>query len=950
VAAFLLTIVIFAFWSISGYALIWGLYTRRNLMQSALLAPAVGAATTALTVTTLNSAGAPVRYGGPAATVLLVCLCGFMLWRYRPIVPMRRLLPFAIVLVTAAVVTGYPMFRYGFNWVSYGNDDMANYSLGAKLFLDHGAFAIPAAGDIINDRDASLFYWVFLIVGAMRHGAEETLAWALSMTGLSSHQAFMPVILAFHLVLIAAAGALVLQSRRFRSAALLVCLAMAFSALTTLGALYQLYGQVTGLGAFTATCAVLLRPLGSRKSTAALAGILTAGTALFYPEVVPFLALSFVAYHGLAIARGQTTLRDIGQCLWPTIIFSIIFLNVSVFAAGVTLIGQSRAIAPRPGSVDVLFPYYLMPSGLAYIWGFHAIGQAAVGRLLDVGIISGGILLIFVFIASLSQAWRAYPAAIVYLVMSVVGIQLFRVQNDFGTYKIAMYIQPFLLSVSAVAWLNLHKCLSRFVLGKSVSVCLLAIILGWGASAQLFYTQRSMGEGGEAGLIELPYASSEGLIEQLMALPSESRAYLSDTSNVVLAKFESLYQPVFFVAKDFLAGYVSPPATKYDPFDRIYRDDVQNFGKQRAAHFKSALFDMHGALPSSNRFQFRRESLDAELPFIEIGTRTSVLNRRNKPVGRGLARQREKTNYLMFVASEFGNSSYLLGEERADRPAGRVAMYQIEPDYFFRDRSMVSLGRDSLFRVLNSTRPLRMAVEYTASLNGDHDNRIPAASTIGDQRHMFSVEGRGSARLFSSPLAPQEIEGGEYVALDMGSWGWTFPDRRSRIMRLYGNDLMSDTRKIVGFARDISLVSVAEYASLNAPTAIQSFPNDLGNKNLEYCGIYEDGWIAESSYAVLSRPERSPSLVVSLWIPVLKGRPASNWAALLLDGSEVGRQSTSSGSVSFRIGVQAPGRHRVELRFDRAENLPQPDNRPVSAQVRYMGFQPNRSETVQDKH
>lgn len=948
-AAFLLTIVIFAFWSISGYALIWGLYTRRNLMQSALLAPAVGAATTALTVTTLNSAGAPVRYGGPAATVLLVCLCGFMLWRYRPIVPMRRLLPFAVVLVTAAVVTGYPMFRYGFNWVSYGNDDMANYSLGAKLFLDHGAFAIPAAGDIINDRDASLFYWVFLIVGAMRHGAEETLAWALSMTGLSSHQAFMPVILAFHLVLIAAAGALVLQSRRFRSAALLVCLAMAFSALTTLGALYQLYGQVTGLGAFTATCAVLLRPLGSRKSTAALAGILTAGTALFYPEVVPFLALSFVAYHGLAIARGQTTLRDIGQCLWPTIIFSIIFLNVSVFAAGVTLIGQSRAIAPRPGSVDVLFPYYLMPSGLAYIWGFHAIGQAAVGRLLDVGIISGGILLIVVFIASLSQAWRAYPAAIVYLVMSVVGIQLFRVQNDFGTYKIAMYIQPFLLSVSAVAWLNLYQRLRRSVIGRSFSICLLMTVVGWGAGAQWFYSQRGMGEGGE-GLVELPYASRDGLVGQLVALPEQTQAFLSDAGNVVLAKFEAFYRPAYFVTEDFFLAFLATPEASYNPFSRIYHDEVRTLVEQRAAHFENALFDMHGALLSSNRFQFRRESLDAELPLIETGSRATVLNRRVSAETIRLACQCETTNYLLFVASQFGNSYYLLGEERADRPAGRVSMYQIEPDYFFHDRSMVSLGRDSLFRVLNSTRPFRMAVEYTASLNGDHDNRIPAASTIGDQRHMFSVEGRGSARLFSPPMEPQKIEGGDYVALDMGSWGWNFPEHRSKIMSLYGNQILGDQRKIVGFARDISLVSAAEYASLNAPASLQSFPDDLGNKNLEYCGIYEDGWIAESSYAVLSRPEGTPSLVVSLRIPILKGRLASNWAALLLDGSEVGRQSTSSGSVTFRIPVEPPGRHRIELRFDRAESLPAPDNRPVSAQVRYMGFQSGRSETLQDKH
>ncbi len=312
-----------------------------------------------------------------------------------------------------------------------------------------------------------------------------------------------------------------------------------------------------------------------------------------------------------------------------------------------------------------------------------------------------------------------------------------------------------------------------------------------------------------------------------------------------------------------------------------------------------------------------------------------------------VARQSEKTNYLLFVASQFGNSYYLPG---LDRRAGRVSMYQIERDYFFRDATMVSLGRDSLFRILNATRPLRLVVEYTASLNGDHDNRIPAASVIGNRRHMFLVEGRGSARLFSSPLVPQGIEGGDYVALDMGSWGWEFPNHRSKIMSLYGNDILDDARHVVGFARDVSLVSDTEYTSLSAPTALQWFPKDLGDKNLEYCGIYEDGWIGESSYAFLRRPEGSSSLVVSLSIPAIKGRRASDWAALLLDGKEVGRQATSAGSVTFKIPVEAPGRHRIELRFDRAENLQEPDNRPVSAQVRYMGFQSDRSETLQDKH
>src|SRR5882762_9075076 len=122
--AFALVIAVFFFWSVVGLALVSRLYSRRNLLQSVLLAPVTGLVATALLVTWINCAGIPVRYGGPAATLLLIALTAWLLTRYPPIIPVRRLLPFAGVLLLAVLAIGYPMFRFGFNWVSYGNNDM----------------------------------------------------------------------------------------------------------------------------------------------------------------------------------------------------------------------------------------------------------------------------------------------------------------------------------------------------------------------------------------------------------------------------------------------------------------------------------------------------------------------------------------------------------------------------------------------------------------------------------------------------------------------------------------------------------------------------------------------------------------------------------------------------------------------------------------------------------
>ena len=183
--AFALVILIYSFWSFVGLGLVSTLYRRPNLLQSALLWPVSGLAATVLLVAWLNTAGLPVRYGGPIATASLLVLSAAVLRRRRPVIPARRLLPFAGAVLVAAVATGYPLLRFGFNWVSYCNDDMANYCLGAKLFLNHAQFSVPSARDILADRDGSLPYWFFYIVRAIRHGADQLLAWLVSCTGLS---------------------------------------------------------------------------------------------------------------------------------------------------------------------------------------------------------------------------------------------------------------------------------------------------------------------------------------------------------------------------------------------------------------------------------------------------------------------------------------------------------------------------------------------------------------------------------------------------------------------------------------------------------------------------------------------------------------------------------------------------------------------------------------------
>jgi hypothetical protein len=944
-AAFAVVIFIFSFWSLVGFALLATLNKQSYLLQNALLSPATGVAASVVLVVWLNCLGLPVRYGGPTATAALIALSFLLLRRARPAVSLRSLLPFAGVLFLAAIATGYPFLKYGFNWISYGNDDMTNYCLGAKFFLNNGQYAQPPVKDVIMDRDASLLYWSFYIVGAVRHGVDELLAWVASCTGLTTSQAFMPLILALHLVLIASAGSLVAQNARYRTAALVSSLVLALSALTTLGTTYQLLGQVGGLGMLAANCTILLRPATNRRPAEwLLAGLLAAGMGMIYPEVTPFLAAAFVIYHISLMCSGKESISTVALGLLLALISSAVFLNISAVTTGITLLSQSSVgTAGTPKSL-VLFPYYLTPAGFAYLWGFQAVNQQPSGFVLDLSILGGLVLFLLAIAATVWISLQRHPIAFMCLVMISVALYLFHKGSDFGLYKIAMYIQPFLIGCLIIGWTRVYYEPDGNGWRRLWLLPLLVVVI-WGFQGQLAYSTASLGRVG-GGLVELPDASSSGLLSKLSDIGREStRPILSDTPNVVLAKFESAYHgPIYFVTKDFFGsifGRAPKIFAKWNLFDRVFGAAVLEAVDQRSAQFRRNAFDTHGALPMPDWFSVR--SGTGKLTELLISSpKLSIVNRRRGAAdGRDLVQLVQTTamrNYLLFVASTFGNSYYLAG---MDRPAGRVSMYQPERDYFFPGETMMSLGRFALFRVLSPSAPIRMTLEYTASLNSDKDNRIPAASVIGDSWRSFAVQGRGSARLFSPPMELQRIDGNQYIALDMGGWGWSFPEHRSKLMSLYGRDVPLDGRRIVGFARDISVISDEEYNALVAPERLERFPANLANRALEYSGIYEDGWVAESSYAVLNEFEGRHFLRISLMVPAVSGRPTASSVSVDIDGREVGRKALMSGPVSIRYPVDGLGKHRVALRFDRAVGLPDPDNRPVSAQLQFLGFIPD---------
>jgi hypothetical protein len=130
------------------------------------------------------------------------------------------------------------------------------------------------------------------------------------------------------------------------------------------------------------------------------------------------------------------------------------------------------------------------------------------------------------------------------------------------------------------------------------------------------------------------------------------------------------------------------------------------------------------------------------------------------------------------------------------------------------------------------------------------------------------------------------------------------------------------------------------WARLVPPRSVATFPADLANTALEYAGVHQDGWLAESAFFGLDQPSAPSLLVVRGMVPLLDDPGFTTELQVLVDGQEVARQQPGLGD--FEVRVPAPpgaGRRRVGLRFSASQQLPEAVPRQVSALLRFVGFE-----------
>lgn len=925
-SAFLFTLGIFSFWALIGFAVISVFNPQLRVLQSILVCPSVGVAGTILLVFFINRLGVPVQNFGAILVPTLAIGAAVILAVKRPIFPAKQLLPIFGILVIGLCLIAWPMFRYSFYWLSFCNDDMANYCLAAQRFLNHGFFDQPNLQNIFAGKDYSLVYWFMHVAANTRSGSELMLATVWAFSGFNAHQVFMPTIIALHLVLIAGVGALVAGMSSTKRAPLIAMGLLALSPVITVGTLYQLIGQVGGSVLLTASVTLMYRPMRTSKILLLVPGCVPASltfSAIFiwYPEVLPFFALGWVLYLLLLVkSRAQRGWK----ILLPALIVGsmvLLMLNKYVITSLMFMMVQASAGMRSADLSTTMFPFFLVPKGIAAIWGLIPIHGDIREPLLSLPIAAGLLLFFWLGRHVLPRQIKQVEGPVsMLLVMLAMGLLLFFRNNDFGLYKLAMIAQPFLIGVVAIE-------LGQMKLNRKPHLVLIAFATMLPITiSQFSYVWKSTGES-SSGFIQIPNASSAKVNMQFNELlckiqkeTNEPRLIISETSNVVLAKFQALYGnglQLLFPARNYfkyIATFSNASLSVQQMAARVNQYSLKSLGDNQL-----------------DVLRVPREK-GANVLHIYTGMKSEIFNSYfgNTNQDHYFTISFAPVNLLRFIHSSLGNH-YYLGDKRV------TAFYQMENDPMFTGQKFASLGRHLLFCVINPSKQPRMVMELTSTVVRQFHSELPLPTVQGIRVRFV---GRGSGRVFSDPLSPAFIDEIPYLPVDMGRDGKRFPRSEYGLMLLYGRDVSLDSRRITTFGRDISLVSEEQYQAIHPPASLHNFPGDLGNKNLEYSGIYEDGWISERSFFVLSPEISSKILTVKGIVPQIDNPGFSTVLQISIDGNQV--VSKKLGLGNFEVQVQATkinSKHRIDINFSKYQQLPGVDGRIIGGKIDFIGYQ-----------
>lgn len=892
---------------------------RREFSLAALLTtPAIGFGVFLLVVFACSYAGVATGAAAlPAALALLVAAAVVLAIR-RPAIDRRDALIAACGVLGVYVIVGWPLAGFGTDWVGFLNGDMTFYIASATNFQAFSLFQVPSLETAL--RHADLYRWTAPIYayGAQRPGWEVLLAAGAAVGKLSAARAYMALALAVHAAVVLAVASLVAQRRIMAAFAVgVLCISPMLSYSTYMGLVPQQLGTALWC-VFLAWSSLADVPLRARLFVLPVSA---AAGALVYPELAPFVALAIII-----LAIGRRTFP------WPAVTGGALGLVLLGPYAPVTLFFALASLFSGGSAKTIghVFTPILEPVGAANIWGLLPVSEAPDALVTQFAIAAGLLATLAYAVYAARSLRKPEPCIAIVVPLAVVSFMLIVRGSDFGAFKAALYSVPFVgaslaASASRRAWTR-----------AAVAAYVVAAL-----PVQIHYASSALGDLSSSRFVSAPGATARHVLSDI-----ERSAHAKATALVVDSPLSQIAELAALNAGDAPVWSLDAPSGDLlqfalpvslhpvitDDGRRLsaaqYVRDVSRSPRLRTAGVYLPVGDATASLSVAPQDAAARTD-DAAVLFY---SRLTVLN--GEDHGGALVRSaplRDVRNHLAFTESSIGTSGANNGA-----PIRFRSFYELQQDPFLRGALAQPVGRYLVFSVLKPTARVRMRVEFSSTALGDGADKLPPARVSGDGTLALPIVGRGAARVYSPPLAVALRERRAFVGIDMGVNPKRLPDRRRGMWLLFGRSVPYDPREFVTYARDISLVDAAD--PLPPAPAEASFPAAIHDPALQFSGIYEDGWIAERSFAVLNHRAGDDVLHVRFMLPG-RDRSASR-CTVLLDGREATSFGVVPGEADEVIDASrlTAGPHRVELRFDRAFALGPDDSRPASAKLEDLAF------------
>jgi len=806
-------------------------FTRDKLkIHSPLLFPAIGLATVSTEIHLANEFG----LNGLQNTKFILIPAVFGCFILTAVTLLKTVRVKNLVFSIPFLIATWPLLKFNWSWMATSNDDMANYVLGAKYFLNNSLK--ETAETAINSRDYSEFYGERFTIFHYRTGAEEYLSATSFFQGGNTLASYMPTICGLWIIL--TLTTLTLASNRTRKNPIkmfFLVLFLASSPLTLAGINFQLLSQFGGLVLGITLLSIYKSYFSTRDFDQphrfVILGSLTLNSAIvWYPELVSLFLISIITH--FLIFQKTKQVKNFKMIIILIVGTTILvarenLLNSILFAKNQLLSAGSATINPDNST---LFPFFLVPHGAPSLVGFSTIYKEARPVIENLLIILAFILITWLIVQIYRKRRKLDITEIALIVFASISLFLLIRGNFYSLFKIAMYIQPLLI---LCIFENFSRSAKNQKIINPLHGIFLTIIIVTNFLNGLTSIYEYAGWYGKTSA-SIPGISEGRLPEKINSFFTNSNPntqYISNTSSIVLAKIlmsQANGRSINFTSRNFLNN---PDKTGLDKYEN--------------AEFET----INGEI---NRFEIPQLPKN-NVEYLDLGFTENILNvdslaKRDWDI----STTTKPLEILNFIDSDKGKHYYLPKNYES------IGLFQIEPDPIFKNHYFNALGKVLLIQDTNPDLKKRIILNMTSSFNAG-DKKIPSISVFGATEDKLIAPGEGSFRVQTGTLSPQLIQGNYYYQIVVQGPLLNFPNTNFGLSKLYGSKIPLDYRKVSVFARGI----YATDRKLLPPTSISSFPRDLSNADLMYSGIYEDGWLSGSaSFELRKTPSTKLKIVI----------------------------------------------------------------------------------------